>query len=588
MDDLIKDLIINIVAGVIVAAVLTLAIRPLFPAFRDEDAQIIAGLIVVIGLVVVGRWLRNEGPRRVDAESRISRALDTQRRLLERQLGEAEFELRQLEETTTNKAISDGLQEKFATLSRTIKHLYTRLSYLDGETVLGPTGISVFPVQKTLVPLKASTLSEVQQITSEIIWGDVIGLTTGGLIWVLVALRVGGPLGVSWGLAIGYWFTLLTKRIIAPTWYSKFVNSTWRKLGFWSIHAIVPATFAFEAALVLVGVSGRSLLNLSFDGYLWQFGLGCVVGGAAVTIVEGNAFWIILREPSKIVENTLSIFLIIVFGVPLLGVFYLLATMTLSRDWTLTSLMIQDLDMLSTVPSRDLPGFWGFLGSFGTRCSEWVARLSTNIKFMGAIVVLIPILIAMELRRVEIFTETPSVIRRLAQSVRLLSCYSPRTKQPSLRGVYLIMANLAEWDLSGADLRDANLSGADLTQSQLQGANLQGAQLIDARLDEANLTKANLRGADLRGASFFEAVLSCADLSDTDLRRANLQGAHLFQALFSGADVKGARIPESHWQFPSTLPANPSETTKFFNTTSFHAPGRLDCEGKKLPIEWSG
>ena len=50
---------------------------------------------------------------------------------------------------------------------------------------------------------------------------------------------------------------------------------------------------------------------------------------------------------------------------------------------------------------------------------------------------------------------------------------------------------------SNANLADANLTNADLEGANLEEANLTGANLKGADLEEANLKGANLAGADL-------------------------------------------------------------------------------------------
>ena len=75
----------------------------------------------------------------------------------------------------------------------------------------------------------------------------------------------------------------------------------------------------------------------------------------------------------------------------------------------------------------------------------------------------------------------------------------------------------------GANLADIDLSGADLWKAHLRGANL-----IEADLRLVDLWKADLRGADLRRVD-----LRKADLSKADLRSANLSGANLHEAWYN-------------------------------------------------------
>lgn len=77
-----------------------------------------------------------------------------------------------------------------------------------------------------------------------------------------------------------------------------------------------------------------------------------------------------------------------------------------------------------------------------------------------------------------------------------------------------------------ANLRNFNLFGADLREADLRGADLRGADLR-----EANLREADLRGADLRGAK-----LACADLSGV------LGGPAYFSVSWSGHGARGRRL----------------------------------------------
>ena len=84
----------------------------------------------------------------------------------------------------------------------------------------------------------------------------------------------------------------------------------------------------------------------------------------------------------------------------------------------------------------------------------------------------------------------------------------------TLKGAFLVKANL--W---GAKLIDTDLTGADLKRTNLERAKLQGADLKRTNLERARLKGADLRGADLQGAN-----LERANLYGANLERAKLQG----------------------------------------------------------------
>jgi|GEM_PF-6928241 len=74
-------------------------------------------------------------------------------------------------------------------------------------------------------------------------------------------------------------------------------------------------------------------------------------------------------------------------------------------------------------------------------------------------------------------------------------------------GAAVMVANLSDANLRGADLSDADLRGAELHGADLSDAYLRGADLSDADLSDANLRGAYLRGADLRDANLRGANL---------------------------------------------------------------------------------
>ncbi len=92
-----------------------------------------------------------------------------------------------------------------------------------------------------------------------------------------------------------------------------------------------------------------------------------------------------------------------------------------------------------------------------------------------------------------------------------------------------VVVDLAEADLSIANLGNAKLGGAHLYRADLSGADLSGAYL-----GMADLSKANLSGA----------LLGEADLSDADLSKADLRGAFIADSqLATIGSLKEARLP---------------------------------------------
>jgi uncharacterized protein YjbI with pentapeptide repeats len=97
--------------------------------------------------------------------------------------------------------------------------------------------------------------------------------------------------------------------------------------------------------------------------------------------------------------------------------------------------------------------------------------------------------------------------------------------------------NLADKDLSHANVSGGNLAGADLSRTKLAGARAIDTDLSGANLREADLTDANLGRARLR-----DADLSDANLTRTDLRHADLTGATVGdRSRLDSAKLDGAR-----------------------------------------------
>ena len=117
--------------------------------------------------------------------------------------------------------------------------------------------------------------------------------------------------------------------------------------------------------------------------------------------------------------------------------------------------------------------------------------------------------------------------------------------------------NLADANLSRANLVGANLTYANLSRANLVGANLTYANLSGAYLADANLTDANLGGANLSGANLSRANLVGADLTGANLTYANLSRAYLSRANLTDANLTDARcskytVPPAGWTVNTT------------------------------------
>jgi uncharacterized protein YjbI with pentapeptide repeats len=122
------------------------------------------------------------------------------------------------------------------------------------------------------------------------------------------------------------------------------------------------------------------------------------------------------------------------------------------------------------------------------------------------------------------------------------------------RRCWRLKPNLAEADLSRADLTGADLGGANLTRTDLSGADLTRASLLSADLTSAAPFRATLTTADLTAA-----ILTAADLTGTTLRgstltRADLSEAVLLQTVFGDINLTTVRgLATCHHAGPSIL-----------------------------------
>ncbi|MGF1507808.1 MAG: hypothetical protein GYB64_14530 [Chloroflexi bacterium] len=101
---------------------------------------------------------------------------------------------------------------------------------------------------------------------------------------------------------------------------------------------------------------------------------------------------------------------------------------------------------------------------------------------------------------------------------------------------------MAEFDLSGRNLRGVDLKDAVLTRANLAKADLTGAKLMRAALDEADLSRCRLDRADLSGASMEGADLTFAHVTYCKLEGTNLRFALLTRANMNGANLSSTNL----------------------------------------------
>lgn len=163
-------------------------------------------------------------------------------------------------------------------------------------------------------------------------------------------------------------------------------------------------------------------------------------------------------------------------------------------------------------------------------------------------------------------------------------CHFNRANQvplPVMKRTCLVKAinqgiNLAQVDLSYANLESMSLLRLDLRGADLRGANLRGANLAGSDLSNALLMDANLSNACLREVNFRGATLRCANLQGADLRRADFR-----DAVLRGADLSGTNREGTGWAgavLEGITVRGQTQTVVFYDddTTATEEPYRSD------------
>jgi uncharacterized protein YjbI with pentapeptide repeats len=147
-------------------------------------------------------------------------------------------------------------------------------------------------------------------------------------------------------------------------------------------------------------------------------------------------------------------------------------------------------------------------------------------------------------------------------------------------GADLSYSNMAECDLSGANLESVNFHKAHMYGVHLEGANLYNTQFPEANMEHARLNGARMILANLKGVNLRFAIMWKTDLSNASLGRANLGGADMLYAILHHADLFDVT-----WEFPgaSTRCPNGSRTDWHYDRTCCFA-----LNGHVTPYCWRG
>lgn len=95
-------------------------------------------------------------------------------------------------------------------------------------------------------------------------------------------------------------------------------------------------------------------------------------------------------------------------------------------------------------------------------------------------------------------------------------------------------------DLRAAKFKAAALDGASFTEANLQNAIFSSTDLQNVTFDRADLTNAQITAAALKGATFVGATLVNTEFSKSDLSGISFEGLTLDSVVFSGSSLKNA------------------------------------------------
>jgi pentapeptide repeat protein len=113
---------------------------------------------------------------------------------------------------------------------------------------------------------------------------------------------------------------------------------------------------------------------------------------------------------------------------------------------------------------------------------------------------------------------------------------------PPSKGVNWSNCNFIKLNAENQNLELAILTDAKLNESKLLGANLSGSNMAYAEIAESDLSYANLESVRLIGANLKHSDLRYANLKDADLSYADLSNA-----LLAGANISNTRFDNAIW-----------------------------------------
>ena len=128
---------------------------------------------------------------------------------------------------------------------------------------------------------------------------------------------------------------------------------------------------------------------------------------------------------------------------------------------------------------------------------------------------------------------------------------------------------LGDHALPLADWANLNLTGADLRYTDMNGAQLSGVVAATAKFVGASLTDSSWHGTSAYGADLTHANLTSAIVRDTDFSHAHLDGATLTALNLPNIQQPTASIASSYANVPTVVgePPRPGPGTNFANAT---------------------
>lgn len=155
-----------------------------------------------------------------------------------------------------------------------------------------------------------------------------------------------------------------------------------------------------------------------------------------------------------------------------------------------------------------------------------------------------------------------------------------RLQRVALVNSFTYEVNLADADLTGAELTRTTFQGARLNRTNLTGVSAAGANFEQSRIADSSFANANLAGGSFWTARLENVDFSGARLDGANLRSVRLRGVNLASATLDAADMRAVTY-DCATRFPAGFEA--AQHGALLVETSCLAPGaRRTLEGQNF------